>query len=253
MGGYTDEEDNMKRFSFCAPVVPGKEPVIREMTSLLKGDLRADFIRSRKAAGVATERVFLQTTPKGQVIVLVWDTERPVKQVFAHYATSTDAFDKRFAGFLSDVHDIDITETSKEPQPECLIDWTDSSWTLGSGQSWGMAIPLKQGVASEFRAAILDMYGDGGDEWTQWRRASGLCHTTICLQSTPIGDFALIYLEGNDIKAAMAHVRDSDTKMSARWRELAPKLYAIDVTNAANVPQVEHLLTIEAFQPAVTR
>jgi hypothetical protein len=243
----------MQRIAWTLPIIEGTESTIRNMTARLNGDDRAAFIRSRAAAGIAVERVFIQSTPKGQVAVLVWDLIKPFDEVLGYMATSTDPFDAEFRGFIQEVHGIDVTDQSA-PKPEItqILDWVDSEWTVGSGQEWGMCVPLKDGGADIFTTEVKKLYADT-TQWTEWRRACGFGVTTLCIQPTPMGDMLLVYLEGNDVPAAMQTLREGDHPFSQVWRDTAPKAYALDLTQAANVPQVEQVLSIVAIESAIAR
>lgn len=64
----------MQTIAFAAPLLPGKTEADREaLASCANGDRRAEDEASRRRAGITRESVWIQSTPGGDVAVVVLD------------------------------------------------------------------------------------------------------------------------------------------------------------------------------------
>jgi hypothetical protein len=106
----------MQTIAFAAPLLPGKTDADREaLRSCATGDRRADHEASRQRAGITRESVWIQSTPDGDVSVVV--IEAPdIQAAMGAMATSDDPFDQWFRQHILDVHGMDITEESTPPE-----------------------------------------------------------------------------------------------------------------------------------------
>lgn len=111
----------MQTIAFAAPMLPGKTEADREaLASCGSGDRRAEHQASRKRAGIARESVWIQSTPAGDVAVVV--VEAPdVQAAMGSLATSEDPFDRWFREHIKDVHGMDLAEGF--PPPEQVLDF----------------------------------------------------------------------------------------------------------------------------------
>ena len=111
----------MPTIAFAAPLLPGKTDADREaLASCAHGDRQADHKASRERAGITREAVWIQSTPEGDVAVVVIDSPDPEAAMGA-LATSEDPFDVWFRGHIQDVHGMDMTESA--PPPEQVLDY----------------------------------------------------------------------------------------------------------------------------------
>jgi hypothetical protein len=111
----------MPTIAFAAPLLPGKAEADREaLASCATGDRRADHHASRERAGITREAVWIQSTPEGDVAVVVIESP-DVEAAMGALATSDDPFDVWFREHIREVHGIDITEDS--PPPEQVLDY----------------------------------------------------------------------------------------------------------------------------------
>ena len=111
----------MPTIAFAAPLLPGKTDVDRAaLASCASGDRRADHEASRKRAGITREAVWIQSTPGGDVAVVL--IEAPdIQAAMGALATSEEPFDRWFREHVLEVHGMDMTEES--PPPEQVLDF----------------------------------------------------------------------------------------------------------------------------------
>ena len=60
------------------------------------------------------------------------------------------------------------------------------------------AAPILPGKTDAWKAAIAEMKGPRREEYLQARRNMGITKEVACLQQTPHGDFACVYVEASD-------------------------------------------------------
>jgi hypothetical protein len=107
--------------AFAAPFLPGKTDADREaLESCWHGDRRADHEASRKRADITRESVWIQSTPDGDVAVVLIEAD-DIQAAMGALATSAEPFDAWFRDHIKDVHGMDIAEES--PPPEQVLDY----------------------------------------------------------------------------------------------------------------------------------
>jgi hypothetical protein len=111
----------MQTIAFAAPILPGKTQTDREaIESCARGDRQVEYQASRKRAGIERESVWIQSTPGGDVAVVL--IEAPdIQAAMGSLATSEDPFDRWFRENIKDVHGIDLAEGF--PPPEQVLDF----------------------------------------------------------------------------------------------------------------------------------
>jgi len=107
--------------AFAAPLLPGKSDADRNaLASVQNGERQADHESSRRRAGITREAVWLQSTPDGDVAVVLIEAE-DVGGALGALAGSQEPFDVWFREHIKDVHGMDLADDS--PPPEQLLDF----------------------------------------------------------------------------------------------------------------------------------
>jgi hypothetical protein len=102
------------------PILPGKTPEWREFIAELNGPRHAEFVESRRKAGVQ-ERTFLQSTPMGDLVIVTLEGDDP-GHAFAQMMSADDAFTKWFGERGAAVHGVDPTAPLTGAPPELVAD-----------------------------------------------------------------------------------------------------------------------------------
>jgi hypothetical protein len=106
----------LQTIAFAAPLLPGKTDADREaLASCASGERAADHRASRERAGIVREAVWIQSTPDGDVAVVVLESP-DIQAAMGALATSNDPFDEWFRAHIMDVHGMDISEESAPPE-----------------------------------------------------------------------------------------------------------------------------------------
>ncbi len=102
------------------PILPGKTDEWRAWMEEINGPRRAEFVESRKRAGVR-ERTFLQSTPMGDLVIVTLEGEDPLRS-FGQMMGSRDEFSTWFLEHVQSVHGVDLSTPPAEAPSELVID-----------------------------------------------------------------------------------------------------------------------------------
>jgi len=94
-----------KPFMFLAPLGPGGADRVRAMAYEVMGDRHGDYVRARGKLGVRREAVFLESTARGDAVVVYWLADDPVTSL-ERLAASSEPFDLWLRGEVEKVHPI---------------------------------------------------------------------------------------------------------------------------------------------------
>jgi hypothetical protein len=110
-----------------------------------------------------------------------------------------------------------------------------------------IAIPIRAGKTDAWLAKLAELTGPRYDEYESSRRRFGLTSQTTFLQRTPMGDFALIHLTGDDVHASFHRMAASQDPWDVSWRGLTLDLHGVDFAKGDDVlPVVEPAFSMES-------
>jgi hypothetical protein len=101
---------------FAAPLLPGATATDREeMLSCWTGERSVAHRESRRRHGITREAVWIQTTPAGDIAVVLIESP-DVAAALLGLANSADDFDVWFRAHLADMHGIDLAAGMAAPE-----------------------------------------------------------------------------------------------------------------------------------------
>ena len=112
----------MESFAFVAPILPGKEDACMRFAQEMAGPRRSEFEASRRRLGLTTQRLYLQHTPQGALLI-VYVEEDHLEQTSEGLATSQDPFDVWYRQQVQDIHGLDLTQQRSGPPSEQIFEW----------------------------------------------------------------------------------------------------------------------------------
>ncbi len=86
---------------------------------------------------------------------------------------------------------------------------------------------------SEQDKAFVDEISPGGSrraEWEDQNRRYGITRQVVSLQSTPHGDFTVVFFEGDDPGAMMKGLGSSDNEFDKYFAKHIMEVHGVDVT-----------------------
>ncbi len=75
--------------------------------------------------------------------------------------------------------------------------------------------------------------GPEHDAYVAARRAQGISREAVWHQKTPMGTFAIVLMEGDDLAAAMGAIVQSDDPFNTQFREFVKDVHGVDLANDA--------------------
>jgi len=97
-----------------------------------------------------------------------------------------------------------------------------------------VAFPILPGKTAEWRSFMEELNGPRRQEFVEFRRRAGV-HERTFLQPTPMGDFVIVTLEGDDPERAFGRMMSAGDAFTTWFIEQAEAFHAIDLT----VPMTE--------------
>jgi hypothetical protein len=102
------------------PLVPGQSTRWRAWMEELKGARRAEYVASRREAGVR-ERLFLQATPMGELVIVTLEGDDPMASLGKLLGTN-DEFTQWFVENASAAHGVDLSQPMPEAPSTLVLD-----------------------------------------------------------------------------------------------------------------------------------
>src|ERR1035437_7544734 len=98
--------------------------------------------------------------------------------------------------------------------------------------------PILPGKTEIDRAAMQSCAdGERQEAHHASRERRGITREAVWIQQTPGGDFAVVYLEADDIQAAMAGMGESPDPFDSWFREHILEVHGIDLANGFPPPE----------------
>jgi hypothetical protein len=186
----------MARFGFPIPVLPGKEQLVLSATEQMN-QRRQEHEESRRNAGLTLERAWLQRNPDGSSLLVVYDeAEGSFEDVVRAFVSSGSDFDRWFIEQNQEISGIDFRQPLPGGGPEHIGSWEAPGGRRGKGLAF--AAPLAAGKADAGRKLIGEAFETRKQDLTESRLALRETREEVFLNMTPMGDIAVVYLEGDD-------------------------------------------------------
>jgi len=110
----------MALMAVAFPIAPGQSAKWHAWMDELKGARRAEFVASRRDAGVR-ERTFLQATPMGELVIVTLEGDDPMAS-FGKMMSRDDEFTRWFIENASAAHGMDLSQPMPEAPSALLLD-----------------------------------------------------------------------------------------------------------------------------------
>jgi hypothetical protein len=232
----------MYRTVFLVPEVPGQDS--RSIPAMLRS--RPEEMRqSRRAAGVTMERVYRQNTPMGAFVIAYLESSRPFMDTMEVYQNSKFKIDADFLRMLTEVHGFDATKRPPGAGPQTLGEWFDPN-VKQRGRGLAFVVPLQPGKTDATKEFVRMAWEAKVDEFQASRREVQVNGEVMTLNVTPNGDFACVYIEGQDPVAANATFAKSQAPYDTWFKAEANKLVPPSVNFNEPLPKIEQIFDWQA-------
>jgi hypothetical protein len=178
-------------------------------------------------------------SPMGSFAVAYIESANDFQTTFGSY-TSGDSFDKGFVDTLRDVHGFDPGKPPPGPGPEIVGDWSDPAVAERRAGLAFMA-PLKRGMIEAGRAFANAAFETRRAEMTASRRGLGQNREVVCVNYTPNGEAACVYLEGRDPAAGNRDFAASRSPFDTWFKAECRKIFIDAIDFDEPIPPIEQL------------
>ena len=110
----------MALLAMAIPIVPGKVQQWWDFTNQLNGPRHGDYEASRRRMGVH-ERVFLQSSPQGDLAVVTFEGDDP-EGALRRFVSSDDDFTRWFVDQVQQIHGLDLRQVVQAQAPQLVVD-----------------------------------------------------------------------------------------------------------------------------------
>jgi hypothetical protein len=117
--------DNL--FAIAFPILPGKMEQFKQFLNELNDNRKDSYRQSRQKLNVR-ERVFLQQTPQGDMVIVTFTGDNP-KEAAMHLGDADDEFNRWFKQQVKEIHALDLENPPVEGLPVLCVD-TDGKQTV---------------------------------------------------------------------------------------------------------------------------
>ncbi|MDQ3927686.1 MAG: DUF6176 family protein [Chloroflexota bacterium] len=120
-----DEGRTLQPGVIVVPILPGKSETFREAVASIRQERRSAHQESRKRLGIYAERVWIENTPQGDLLLGYFEAE-DLQRVFTGLATSQEPYDVWFRELNKEIVGVDLSQPLPVPPPELVLDWQDN-------------------------------------------------------------------------------------------------------------------------------
>jgi hypothetical protein len=228
------------RYAIPFPVAPGKtEADARSIPAYFRANMD-QFRESRKRLGTAVERVYLQATPMGNIVIAYVEAERSFAEVTQVLTTSDLEIDRKFIDMVAEIHEIDVRQPPAGPPPETIGEWVDPQVTTRR-KGLAFVAPVLPGKDDAGRAFAREAFVTRKAELTESRRALGQSVEVVTLSVTPMGSLVCAYLEGNDPVEGNRGFAASTRPYDVWFKDQLKGLFPPEINFSQPLPPIEQI------------
>ena len=223
-------------WGFPAPILPGKEDAAHAMGDYLRAHM-TEWTAVHERAGITLERTYLMRTPDATLFVEYGETDTSFGESLGAMLTSGADLDSWIFSKFNEITGIDFTQPPAGPPPELVLSYYQPRPKRGRGLAFTtppLAPAKSQAYASFSREATARMA-----EFADARQSYGISVDRSFLNHTPMGDFLVVYLEGDDPVAGNHAFATSAHPFDVWFRGRASEILGIDFTQP--LPPIEPL------------
>jgi hypothetical protein len=236
----------MGNYALVFPVPAGtSDDQVKSIAKAFKADAAA-YQESRKRAGVTLERVYLQKTPMGNIVIAYVEGAKDFGSTVGAYLSSDLPIDGKFVDLIKQIHGVDLRQPPAGPPPETLAQWWDPS-VKTRRRGFGFTAPVAPGKTDAGRAFAKEAYERRVAEFATSRQALRLNGEVVTLQSTPMGDLINVYLEGIDPVASNVAFAASTSAYDKWFKDASREIFPPFVDFNKPVVGVEEFFDSEAL------
>lgn len=228
-------------YAVAVPVAPVDVEDFRSFAADVLGPYHLDHDLSRRRLGLTRERWWVQQTSSGGTLILLTEGSDP-EEAPTRLAESEDPYDQWFRSQAGAILGVDLDKPI-ELYAEAV--YTSVRYYMNGPDAIALAAPVRAGKTEAFRDFAFEAQADARDDVIDLHNRVGM-HENWWLEQTTEGDVAILYLEGDNLAAAMKELAQSEEPGDVWYREQMHELLGVDVGSSALLESSELLLDWKA-------
>ncbi len=225
-------------------IMPGKTREYLDFAREMKDVRPGEHAASRRRLGIATERVWIEPTNAGDVLLYYLEGD-DLEKSFRGLADSKDSFDVWFKGRFLDITGVDLGRPEAVELGELVFE-SPRLHREGTDIPLATVMPIQPGFTNEWRAWLGELLVSREDEYRGYLVRYGLGVEKVFLVRTPAGRMGIVYAEGDNPAGAIAKFAKSHHPFDAWMREEMLYLNGIDFIRRATAPAPDLVLDWKA-------
>ena len=223
----------MSSKTFILPVDPGMTPECLKFAEEALGPRRAEHEESRRRSGITVEKVWIEATNAGDWLIIYLESA-DLEKSLTKMGSSDYVYDLWFHDKIFELTGADICDhrtMASEP--------VFTSPRLETGRPGGSAatvFSILPGKKPDWIAFLEGLSGPREEEYRAFLSRYGLTQQQYYAQTTPRGEMAILYLEGEDPAGALAEFARSNHPFDVWLREEMLLLNGTDFIRRQTAP-----------------
>ena len=237
------------RYAIPFPVAPGKSDAdAASISAYFKANMD-QYRESRKRLGTTMERVYLQPTPMGSMVIAYVETEHGFGEWVGALLASDLDIDRRFIAMVADIHGVDLRQPPASPPPETVGEWVDPGVTTRR-KGLAFVAPLLPGTDDAGRAFAHEAFVTRQADLSESRKAIEQNVEVVTLNVTPMGSFICGYLEGVDPVEGNRRFAASTRPYDIWFKDQLATLFPPQIDFSQPLPPIQQLFdSVAEFAP----
>lgn len=231
---FRREVNPMSSTAIVFNILPGMTPQMIEFSKEAIEPRLSEHDLSRKDLGITVEKAFIESTNQGDVVIFYFEGE-DLERSFKKMGESKNEFDiwfreKMYALTGTDLRDSSVFEPAKlvfaSPvyEPETPVNFTATIF------------PVLSGMEEKWMLLLSELSGPRDEEYRGYLWRYGITLEKIFLQTTHLGEMAILYMEGDDPPGAISRFARSHHPFDVWYREEMLYLNGVDFIRRQTAP-----------------
>ncbi len=216
-------------------ILPGKTREFLDFACDLREGRLQDHKASRHNLGITTERVWIETTNSGDVLIFYLEGDK-LERSFKLLAESREPYDLWYKERMRAITGVDLNHPEAVTLAELVLESPEfvSDHPVNRVAT---VFPILPGLKNEWRQWIDELVVARQDEYRGYLWRYGLRRERFFLQAGPGGNLVILYAEGEDPAGSIARFARSHHPFDIWMREEMLFLNGIDFIRRASAPR----------------
>ena len=216
-------------------ILPGKTGEYLDLARHIREGVLADHQASRSNLGITAERIWVETTNFGDVLIFYLEGDH-LETSFQLLAESRDPYDLWYKERMLAITGVDLGKPEAVTLSKLVFESPEFAME-GPVSRVATVFPILPGLKNEWREWVDELTVSRQEEYRGYLWRYGLTVERFFLEEGPEGNMVILYAEGEDPGAAIAKFSRSHHPFDIWMREEMLYLNGIDFIRRGSAPR----------------